>query len=145
MCVRQRLRPIKAMRPLMYWLCCACRRIRVQAHASRNVTAIWSSECGHTEALLFRDEWQSLGHAARFLSCCRIPDTVSPVQVLPPYRDRECGILPPLAVPPSPGQSPLTFPGRAVRGRAMPAALDISGFRPEPGKAMRVTFQMRVA
>ena len=55
--------------------------------------------------------------------------------MLPPYRDREHGILPPLAVPPSPGQSPLTFPGRAGRGRAMSAALDISGFRPEPGKA----------
>ena len=56
--------------------------------------------------------------------------------MLPPYRDRERGILPPLAVPPSPGQSPLTFPGRAGRGRALSAALDISGFRPEPGKAL---------
>ena len=62
--------------------------------------------------------------------CCPV------FKVLPPYWDRERVILPPLAVPPSPGQSPLTFPGRAGRGRALSSALDISGFRPEPGMAL---------
>ncbi len=56
-----------------------------------------------------------------------------PDQVLPPYLDPERGMLPPLAVPPSPGQSPLTFPGRPGRGRAAAAAVDVASFRPEPG------------
>lgn len=75
-------------------------------------------------------------HHVSFRCCSSKAYTVNHLQVLPPYRDRERGILPPLAVPPSPGQSPLTFPGRAGRGRALSAALDISGFRPEPGMGL---------
>ncbi|KAK9843491.1 hypothetical protein WJX81_005692 [Elliptochloris bilobata] len=58
---------------------------------------------------------------------------VAHIRVLPPYRDPERGILPPLAVPPSPGQSPMTFPGRPARARAPQAAVDVTEFWPEPG------------